>query len=674
MSLQRRLTLIFVLIVILPLAAAGFFGQRLVVGEVERRAVSSLGPALDATVAVYNGRTEVLPDRVGNLLRVPRFAALLSEDKSVEVGRFLRSKMGPDAGIDFLIALDSRGRELASVALPGQFLTGFRPPSTRAILRAPAGIGSGFYGTAAIPVKVLGKGEVGSVVGGIWLDQTLLAASSQEEVTLSVVAGDTLIASTGVAGDVEKVNIDPVALFRIDLGGSGDGEARARSLGGGGMTLVASTPRAPIISLGRRVLTSLLPLVLLALLGTTGLAYLLARLITQPLGEVAEGAKAIAEGRFDHQIPERSRDEVGQLASAFNDMTDRLKDTVTELSTSRDQLQRAVRRVGEALRSTHDMGQMLESILNTAVDSTVADAGVLWRFTPTRDALYATAVNGLPIESLGTVEVGEGAVGFAAERAVRIMLPDPASSARTSPREPDFPALAAVPLFSQDRVIGILAVYRSAERPPFESEDLETIVFLAEQGGVAIENVQLHEEARRLSLTDGLTGVWNRRFFQMQFRQVLATATRFDRPFSLLMLDIDLFKEVNDTYGHQRGDAILVEFSQRVSQTVREVDTFARYGGEEFICLLSETELVGAMTTAQKIREVIRGESFGSIGEPPVRLTVSIGVASYPDHGDTFRALVEAADQALYRAKEGGRDRAVAAEKKAPGPGLKLAR
>ena len=672
MSLQRRLTLIFVLIVILPLAAAGFFVQRLVVGEVERRAVTSLGPALDASIAVYNARSDVLPDRVGNLLRAPRFGALLDDGNAAEVGRYLRARMGPDSGIDFLVALDAQGRELASSALPGQFLSGFRPPSTKQILAAPPGTGSGFFRTARIPVKILGRGTVGSVIGGMWLDQSLLSASSQDEVTLSIVADGMLVASTGVAGDVRPVNIDPVAPFQIDLG-SGDGQARARSLGGD-MTLVASTPIGPIASLGRRILTSLLPLVLVALLGTTALAYLLARLITQPLGEVAEGAKAISEGRFDHQIPERSRDEVGQLATAFNDMTDRLKHTVTELSSSRDQLQKAVHRVGETLRSTHDMGQMLESILNTAVDSVGADAGVLWRFTPTRESLYPSAVNGLTLDATKAIDIGEGAVGFAAERAANVLLPAHGNNVRSSPKEPDFQHVIAIPLFSQDRVAGVLAVYREPGADAFSTEDVETVLFLAEQGGVAIENVQLHEEARRLSLTDGLTGVWNRRFFQMQFRQVLATAMRFDRPFSILMLDIDHFKDVNDTHGHQRGDAILVEFSQRVSRTVREVDTFARYGGEEFITLLSETELTGALTTAEKILDVIRSEPFGAPGEPPVSLTVSIGVASYPDHGDSFRALVENADRALYRAKETGRDRVVAADRRPPGPGLKLAR
>jgi diguanylate cyclase (GGDEF)-like protein len=189
------------------------------------------------------------------------------------------------------------------------------------------------------------------------------------------------------------------------------------------------------------------------------------------------------------------------------------------------------------------------------------------------------------------------------------------------------------------------------------------VTFLTEQCGVAIENVLLHEEAQRLSLTDGLTGTWNRRFFQMQFRQVLATATRFQRNFSILMLDLDNFKQVNDTHGHQRGDAILVEFSQRVTAALREVDTFARYGGEEFICLLSETDTAGAITTAEKIRETIKIDPFGDGGETPLSLTVSIGIASYPEHGDTFRALVESADRAMYRAKQLGRDRVAVAEK-----------
>jgi two-component system cell cycle response regulator len=225
--------------------------------------------------------------------------------------------------------------------------------------------------------------------------------------------------------------------------------------------------------------------------------------------------------------------------------------------------------------------------------------------------------------------------------------------------------------------MGVLAAYRRDVGRPFSKEDLDMVVFLAEQGGVAIENVLLHEETTRLSLTDGLTGVWNRRYFQMQFRQVLATATRFARPFSLLMLDLDHFKDVNDNYGHQRGDEILVEFAQRVNEALREVDTFARYGGEEFICLLSETDTSGAQTTADKILRAIRATPFGEKGGQGLRLTVSIGIASYPEHGDSFGALVDAADKALYRAKQEGRDRVRTAglpPDEPRGPGLRIAR
>jgi diguanylate cyclase (GGDEF)-like protein len=137
------------------------------------------------------------------------------------------------------------------------------------------------------------------------------------------------------------------------------------------------------------------------------------------------------------------------------------------------------------------------------------------------------------------------------------------------------------------------------------------------------------------------------------------------------MMDLDHFKEVNDNYGHQRGDAVLIEFVQRTTRLVREVDTFARYGGEEFICLLAETDTQGAVTTAQKIREAIKAESYGSRGERAIDLTVSIGVATYGEHGESYNDLVEAADRALYTAKQAGRDR-VAVAGEGPSP-LKLA-
>lgn len=663
MSLQRRLTLFFVLIVILPLGIAGFVVQRVVVNEISRRAVLSLAPALDATVALYQDRAVALDDRVRGTVGIAKLADVLRSDPD-EAEMFLESRLVATDNLDFFVAYDRKGNRLAYAASTGSFVDGFPRPTPDDIETAGAGAGPGFVTTEAIPVRIPGQGVVGSVRGGFWVDTELLAGSSQEGVILSVVANSLVVASTADLRQPVPITPSFEGSFRTDIGG--DARARAAQLEGG-MSIVASTPTSPIDALSRRVITSLLALLALALIGTTLLAYLLARLITQPLEDLSEGAEAIAEGRFDHRITTRSRDEVGRLGEAFNHMSEQLSDTITQLSRSRDQLHRAVRRVGETLRSTHDMGQMLGSILNTAIDAVEADRGVIWRFTPNRSDLYPAATSGVNADDLQRIRIGQGVAGHVAERATGLMLPDPQGEGpRPAAGEPNNRVAIAVPIYSQDRVAGVLSLYRDGSKPSFTRGDLDTVVFLAEQGGVAIENVMLHEEARRLSLMDGLTGVWNRRFFQMQFRQVVATAQRFDRPFSVLMMDLDFFKRVNDTYGHPRGDAILVEFAQRVSGALREVDTFARYGGEEFIVLLSETDLEGASTTAEKICSVIRDEPFGSAGEEPISMTVSIGVAAYPTHGESYKTLVEAADQALYSAKEAGRDRVKVAGKGDP--------
>ena len=668
MSLQRRLTLFFVLIVILPLVAAGYVVQRVVMGEISRRAELALGPSLDAAVAVYNDRVADMEDDVRTTVERPKLAKLIDRDDEVKTDGFLRRRLADSDELDFLVLIDDRERVLGRAVRPGEFAPGFEAPGVREVLDAEDGSGAGFNRTRAIPVKVAGEGEVGHVVGGFWLDRSILVGASAGTVELSLASETAVIASTADLERPVAVTIPGSDTFQTDIGG--EGQAKARPLPGDGMALISSTADDPIQSVADRVLGYMAALLVLALIVVTALAYLLARLITQPLEELSEGAAAIAEGRFDHRIRVRSRDAVGQLAEAFNDMTDTLGETVTELSSSRDQLRRAIRRVGDTLRSTHDMKQMLSSVLNTTVDAIRAAGAVLWMFGSTREELYPARGVNVDLDSFARVKVGEGVVGLVAERSANVLLPQHAGP-RPSRGEAAFPVMIAIPLISQDRIMGVISVHREDAEDVFTEEEFEYVVFLGEQAGVAVENVLLHEEAQRLSITDGLTGVWNRRYFLMQFPQVIAAAQRFQRPFSVLMLDLDSFKAINDTYGHQRGDAILVEFAKRVDRVIREVDTFARYGGEEFICLLSETDVQGARITAEKILDAVRSEPFGGPGEQPLTITVSIGVASYPHHGDTYKALVGAADKALYKAKQDGRDRVRTASE--PEPPLKLA-
>jgi diguanylate cyclase (GGDEF)-like protein len=648
LSLQRRLTLFFVVIVIVPLAATGFVVHRIVVSEMAERASFELGPALDAVVSVYNERSGALEIRVRYAVGGDRFALALRSENQDRIDAYLEDALSASDKIDFL-AVATGDTFVGFASQPAHFAPGFETPDAEeTILTGP--VGAGFVRTQ-IPLSVRGTETDYDLVGGFWLDAGFLQEVSRESVVLNVVAGDQIIASTSSFDGPQEMEIRTDRDFVTQL--DEPVTARAQEIGDG-VAFVAATPNARGGALSGQVLAWVAALFALALIATATLAYLLARIITRPLQELAEGAQAMAENRFGVQIAVRSRDEFGRLAIAFNDMSARLSETITQLQSSRDKLQMAIRRVGETLRSTHDLSQIRESIVNTASDAVGADAAVLWTFTPTRDELVPSVARGVDPDRLGRVQVGTGIVGLAAERALNVMVPSRRGGPRPAPGEPEFPAAIAAPIYTQDRVACVLVNYR--RDAPFAEADLDTVRFLAEQGGVAIENVMLHEDAQRLSLTDGLTGVWNRRYFQMQFRQILATSMRFQRPFSILMLDLDRFKVVNDTYGHQTGDTILVEFARRVNETLREIDTFARYGGEEFVCLLSETALPGAMAAAEKILESIRDEEFGSSAGDQILLTVSIGVASYPEHGDSFRSLIGSADRALYRAKQEGRD------------------
>ncbi|MFC6015092.1 diguanylate cyclase [Plantactinospora solaniradicis] len=212
--------------------------------------------------------------------------------------------------------------------------------------------------------------------------------------------------------------------------------------------------------------------------------------------------------------------------------------------------------------------------------------------------------------------------------------------------------------------VGVLALYDRLGSDEFDDADLVTLGTFAGHAAVAVDNVRVHEEAQRLSLTDPLTGLWNYRYLKESVRREIERASRFGRMLSVLALDLDRFKEVNDTYGHAAGDAVLAEFAARIRGAMREVDLAFRQGGEEFVVLLPETDARGAATVAERLGAAVRETPIAIRPRPgviaPVRaqvsVTVSVGVAVYPDHAATGPQLLVAADEALYAAKAAGRD------------------
>jgi diguanylate cyclase (GGDEF)-like protein len=164
------------------------------------------------------------------------------------------------------------------------------------------------------------------------------------------------------------------------------------------------------------------------------------------------------------------------------------------------------------------------------------------------------------------------------------------------------------------------------------------------------------KELRELSTRDDLTGLYNHRFFYIVLEYEIARAERYQGFVSLLMLDIDFFKQVNDTYGHRAGDAILRDLSKRLTSRMRSVDRVCRYGGEEITVILPETNIAAAKKIAEDLRILVKQKPFDIDNGQSISITVSVGLATYPEHANEVSLLVSHADTALYEAKKGGRN------------------
>jgi diguanylate cyclase (GGDEF)-like protein len=182
---------------------------------------------------------------------------------------------------------------------------------------------------------------------------------------------------------------------------------------------------------------------------------------------------------------------------------------------------------------------------------------------------------------------------------------------------------------------------------------------IAEQVSLSLANLRLREALRNQSIRDPLTGLFNRRFLDDSLQRELRRASRKNRPLSILMLDIDHFKRFNDTFGHEAGDVLLRHLGSFLQSYIRADDLAFRYGGEEFVIILPEAGLDGARQRAEQLIKDFKRLDVQYRGTTLGPLTVSIGMAAFPDHGTVADTLLRAADQALYRAKAEGRDRVV---------------
>ena len=210
----------------------------------------------------------------------------------------------------------------------------------------------------------------------------------------------------------------------------------------------------------------------------------------------------------------------------------------------------------------------------------------------------------------------------------------------------------SIPLITFGQTLGVLTLH-SSDRNAFGKNEFQPLEAVADICASSIQNAHYVERIRKLSYLDGLTGIFNRRYFELRIQEEIERARRGGTGMALVIADIDQFKKLNDEFGHLLGDEVLRQVSSLFHQQLRKIDVVCRYGGEEFAILLANTNAQHAMGVAEKLRRVVEGWPFPGV---PRLVTISAGVAAFPEHGSIRDELVHAADKALYAAKQAGRN------------------
>lgn len=377
-------------------------------------------------------------------------------------------------------------------------------------------------------------------------------------------------------------------------------------------------------------------------------------------------AAAWTRGGLERRADERRR-EYQELAEEhlrtherFEALTGRLREKNEALERKYGEASALLSAAGAIGNSTNP-GDIYETIVDTAVKLVACDVCVLavmqdtnqpWPIVGTRGSFSAWRKG-------DRVRLSEGVLGWVAQHGQPVVVEDLAKDARFAAAGPEqwFRSLVAVPLLIEGHVAAVLGVGR-ADEPPLNQDAYWTLTSLAGHAAVALHRAYLHEELSRLARTDGLTGLFNRRSFDEELHREIIRAKRYQSPLSVILLDIDHFKQFNDRHGHPLGDRLLQLVAEVIRSSIRQADYPARYGGEEFVVILPETGPTAALRAAERIRQgvaALGGEEAKT--QPLGHFSVSVGLASYPVPCAAPEELVKQADLALYEAKRAGRDR-----------------
>jgi diguanylate cyclase (GGDEF)-like protein len=620
-SFRGRLTLFFLLIVVLPMIAVGVLVTQIVTDSTNGKADARLTEGLDSALTLYRDDAVSARDAAKRVADDPRLPSALAVGQGAQAATIAHDLVGQN-GIRAVVLEGPNGEGVASAG------TDVLVAPYRLNLRGPGGgIGSLTVSTTT-PAAYLAS--VRHLTGR---DATLLAAG--EPAASTVRLGGTNLPPGGRSADVE-IDGEAARAAATELPPPGD------------LRLVLFSPRE---SAG---FFSSSPLVIGALVVFFAIAFLFVLTLLRMLGgqvrSMLDAARGMGQGDFSRKVPVVGRDEMAGLASEFNKMSDRLGAQMDELRRQQVEIDRSVRRIGQAFASGLDRQALLRVVVETALGACGAKYGTI----ALRGSHGAEADAGAASEAIqGLVVAAEG--DALKEDGIVVLHRDGVHALAGPLRR----------LGEQPENIGVMTVAREGDE--FTSGERDVFLYLVGQVASSIENIALHEMVSEQAVTDELTGLSNQRRFRELIAKEDERARRFGHDLSLIMLDIDDFKQVNDTHGHLQGDEVLRMVGRVLDEVSRGVDEPARYGGEEFAVALPETGLAGAVELAERIRSRIESEGVPGVdGAASLHVTASIGAATMPVSADGAQSLIAAADMALYEAKRAGKNRVVTAPARSP--------
>jgi diguanylate cyclase (GGDEF)-like protein len=609
MSFRTRLTSFFVLIVVIPMLAVGFLVFRLISDSQQGKADARVNGVATAAASLYQSESAAATADARTLVRS------LAQSSGQITAR--ASSLAAQSGLARVSVRVGR-RTVADLGVKSAVAPG------AAVAQVPG------LGRMTVTTSELTAGEYARELAG----PGVAVVVRQGPRTLGSTLG-----SVGALPGRGTVRLHGVSYRAFTLGRlAGFGTPVAVTV----LSTLSGTTSGP--ETGSRVLAA--GFIVAVLLLAMAFAVMASRGLQGQVSRFLQAAKRLAGGDFSSPIKTEGRDEFAALGEEFNNMSSQLERRLEELSEERGRLRTAVQRIGQTFASNLDRPALLELALKTAVDAVQATCGRL----STREA-----------ESAKLTEVArEGSVDGLEEAILKAEGEAMASgeTARASEGESHILTVPLGPPEPGTRVHGLITVAR--QERAFSEDDLAVLRSLAGQAALAMENVDLHVQVSRQAVTDELTGLSNHRRFQELLALEMEQVRRYHYPVGLIMLDIDNFKSVNDTYGHQQGDVVLRRVARVLADTSREVDYPARYGGEELALILPHTDMPGSYAIAERIRSAIESMRISRVDQDGVlRVTASLGVAASTDGGK--EDLIAEADSALYEAKRQGKNRTVKA-------------